>query len=78
MKNKLAQKSNHFVNILLKRVTYQKDREAWYSIFDIMSTFCHKKIILSNEKGKTKLKGKKTKKGEKEWNWMKLSPNVGA
>lgn len=24
MRNKLAQKSNHFVNILLKRVTYQK------------------------------------------------------
>ena len=62
MRNKLAQKSNHFVNILLKRVTYQKDREAWYSIFDIMSTFCHKKIILSNEKGKITLKGKKERK----------------
>lgn len=62
MRNKLAQKSNHFVNILLKRVTYQKDREAWYSIFDIMSTFCHKKIILPRKKGKITLKGKKERK----------------
>ena len=52
MRNKLAQKSNHFVNILLKRVTYQKDREAWYSIFDIMSTFCHKKNNLAKKERK--------------------------
>ena len=67
MKNKLAQKSNHFVNILLKRVTYQKIEKHGTLFLTLCQHFVIKKIILSNKKGKIKLR-RRTKKGEKEWN----------
>ena len=67
MRNKLAQKSNHFVNILLKRVTYQKIEKHGTLFLTLCQYFVTKKIILPSKKGKIKVR-RRTKKGEKEWN----------
>ncbi len=62
MRNKLAQKSNHFVNILLKRVTYQKIEKHGTLFLTLCQHFVIKKIILPRKKGKITLKGKKERK----------------
>lgn len=77
MRNKLAQKSNHFVNILLKRVTYQKIEKHGTLFLTLCQHFVIKNNLAKKER-KNYIKREKRKKGEKEWNWMKLSPSVGA